>query len=181
MTSVAGCSRTPSGTAGTPTTRCSAPAAGCAGAVTGSPPSNARRSNAAFEAGDPGGQVTAAWLAAQNLMAGYAHPDLTTGRAAAKKVITTAKTCPVPEIARLGRTLAVWRTEFLARFDRPNVSNRPTENLHLKIKNTKRAARGTAACTTTDCDYCSTTDSSVMIKPPHGSEPARTRTPRMVA
>jgi len=32
------------------------------------------------------------------------------------RVITTAKTCPVPEIARLGRTLAMWRTEFLARF-----------------------------------------------------------------
>jgi hypothetical protein len=46
----------------------------------------------------------------------YAQPDLAAGRAAAQKVITTAKTCPVPEIARLGRTLAMWRTEFLARF-----------------------------------------------------------------
>jgi len=98
--------------------------------------------NAAFEAGDPGGQVTAAWLVAQDLMAAYAHPDLATGRASAEEVITTAKTCPVPKIARLGRTLAVWRTEFLARFDHPDVSNGPTENLNLKIKNTKRAARG---------------------------------------
>ena len=87
-------------------------------------------------------QVTAACLVAQDLMAAYAHPDLATGRAAAEKVITTAKTYPVPEIARLGRTLAVWRTEFLARFDHPDVSNGPTENLNLKIKNTKRAARG---------------------------------------
>ncbi|HEY5247948.1 MAG TPA: transposase [Dermatophilaceae bacterium] len=72
-------------------------------------------------------QVTAACLVAQDLMAAYAHPDLATGRAAAEKVITTAKTYPVPEIARLGRTLAVWRTEFLARFDHPDVSNGPTE------------------------------------------------------
>ena len=40
------------------------------------------------------------------------------GRAAAEKAITTAKTCPVPEINRLGRTLTAWRTEFLARFER---------------------------------------------------------------
>jgi len=43
---------------------------------------------------------------------------------------------------RLGRTLHVWRDELVAHFDHPNVSNGPTENLNLKIKNTKRIARG---------------------------------------
>ena len=62
-------------------------------------------------------------------------------KAAAERVIM-AKTCTVPEIARLGRTLRVRRTEFLARFDHPDVSNGPTENLNLKVKNTKRVARG---------------------------------------
>ena len=75
-------------------------------------------------------------------MAAYAHPDRAAGRVAADKAITTAKTCPVPEINRLGRTLTAWRTEFLARFDQPTVSNGPTECLNLKIKNTKRTARG---------------------------------------
>ncbi len=75
-------------------------------------------------------------------MQAYANPDRTAGRAAAEQVISMARTCPVPEIARLGRTLTVWRTEFLARFDHPEVSNGPTENLNLKIKNTKRVARG---------------------------------------
>src|SRR4051794_7872958 len=60
----------------------------------------------------------------------------------ARQVITMAKTCPVPEIARLGRTLTVWRTRFLARFDHPDVSNGPTDKLNLKIKNTRRIARG---------------------------------------
>ena len=79
---------------------------------------------------------------AQRLMQAYANPDRVAGKVAAEQVITLARTCPVPEIARLGRTLTVWRTEFLARFDHPDVSNGPTENLNLKIKNTKRVARG---------------------------------------
>ena len=49
---------------------------------------------------------------------------------------------PGPGVNRLGRTLTAWRTEFLARFDQPQVSNRPTECVNLKIKNTKRTARG---------------------------------------
>ena len=68
---------------------------------------------AALDAGDPHGEVCAAWLVAQQLMAAYADPDLIAGRAAAEKAITTAKTCPVPEINRLGRTLTAWRAEYL--------------------------------------------------------------------
>lgn len=49
-------------------------------------------------------------------------------------------------VARLGRTLHAWRSELLARFDHPTVSNGPTENLNLKIKNTKRHARGFRNC-----------------------------------
>jgi len=60
----------------------------------------------------------------------------------AEQAITAARSCPVPEINRLGRTLNNWRTEYLARFDQPQVFNGPTENLNLKIKNTKRTARG---------------------------------------
>jgi transposase len=97
---------------------------------------------AALLAGDPNDEVTAAWIVAQDLMAAYANPDRAAGKAAAEKVITTARSCPVREIARLGRTLTAWRTEFLARFDHPDVSNGPTESLNLKVKNTKRAARG---------------------------------------
>lgn len=89
-------------------------------------------------AGDPDGEVTAAWSIAQDLMTCYATRD----RAAAERVITAACQCPVPEVTRLGRTLTAWRTEFLAHFDHPDVSNGPTECLNLKIKNTKRVARG---------------------------------------
>ncbi len=50
--------------------------------------------------------------------------------------------CPIPELTRLGRTLHAWRVELCAHFAHPAVSNGPTENLNLKIKNTKRIARG---------------------------------------
>lgn len=89
-------------------------------------------------AGDPDGEVTAAWSIAQDLMGCYHTRDT----AAAERVITAALDCPVPEVARLGRTLTAWRTELLAAFTHPEVSNGPTENLNLKIKNTKRIARG---------------------------------------
>ena len=102
----------------------------------------AARLQAALLAGDPNDEITLAWIVAQRLMQAYANPDRAAGRVAAEQVITAAKTCPVREVARLGRTLSVWRTEFLARFDHPDVSNGPTENLNLKIKNTKRIARG---------------------------------------
>jgi transposase len=89
-------------------------------------------------AGDPTGEITATWSIAQDLMDCYHTRD----KAAATRIITAALDCPVPEAARLGRTLAAWRTEFLAGFDHPDVSNGPTEALNLKIKNTKRVARG---------------------------------------
>ena len=80
---------------------------------------------AALLAGDPNDEVTAAWIVAQDLMAAYANPDRAAGKAAAEKLITTARSCPVPEIARLGSTLTAWRTEFLARFDHPDRIERP--------------------------------------------------------
>lgn len=91
-----------------------------------------------LDAGDPDGELTAAWSIAQDLMSSYTKRD----RTAAEQIITAALNCPVPEVARLGRTLAAWRPEFLAGFDHPEVSNGPTESLNLKIKNTKRTARG---------------------------------------
>ena len=96
------------------------------------------RLRAGLVAGDPCGEVTAAWIIAQDLMRCYHLRDAS----AATAVITAACDCPVPEIVRLGRTLHTWRAEFLAHFAHTNVSNGPTESLNLKIKNTKRTARG---------------------------------------
>jgi transposase len=93
-------------------------------------------------AGDPDGEVTIAWTIAQHVMDLYQHDEPDQARAAATELIAALRECPIEELARLGRTLHAWRTELCAHFAHPAVSNGPTENLNLKIKNTKRIARG---------------------------------------
>ena len=93
-------------------------------------------------AGDPDGEVTIAWTIAQHVMDLYQHDEPDQARAAATELIAALRECPIEELARLGRTLHAWREELTAHFAHPEVSNGPTENLNLKIKNTKRVARG---------------------------------------
>ena len=100
------------------------------------------RLQAGLIAGDPDGEVTLAWTVAQDLMDLYRLDDPDQARAQAERLIADLRDCPIGELARLGRTLHTWRTELCAHFDHPTVSNGPTENLNLKIKNTKRIARG---------------------------------------
>lgn len=93
-------------------------------------------------AGDPNGETTMAWTVAQDLMALYQLTDPHRARRQTEQLIADLRECPIAELARLGRTLHAWRHELCAHFDHPQVSNGPTENLNLKIKNTKRIARG---------------------------------------
>lgn len=69
---------------------------------------------AAIEADPAHDEVFVAWQCAQQLRSAYHHKDLTEGRRIAEKVIDSFHTCPIPEIARLGRTLRRWRSAFLA-------------------------------------------------------------------
>jgi transposase len=100
------------------------------------------RLQAGLLAGDSTGEVTLAWTVAQDLMALYQLADPADARRRAEALIADLRGCPIPELARLGRTLHAWRHELCAHFEHPTVSNGPTENLNLKIKNTKRIARG---------------------------------------
>ena len=95
-----------------------------------------------LDAGDPDGEVTAAWIIAQDLMAVYAAPTAELGRTRAEKAIDQALSCPVPEVARLGRTLRDWRPELLAYFDTNGASNGPTEAINLLIETTRRTGHG---------------------------------------
>ncbi|WP_219419405.1 ISL3 family transposase [Pseudonocardia nigra] len=105
-----------------------------------------QRLRARLDAGDPNGEVTAAWVLAQDLMAAYPTANPATGRTRAEKAITDALSCPVPEVARLGRTLRAWRAEMLAYFDTARAtSNGPTEAVNLLIETTRRAERARAA------------------------------------
>src|SRR5690606_28270715 len=100
------------------------------------------RLTAGLAAGDPAGELTTAWWAAQQLCLGYAIPDLTTARSHAAELIDTFLDCPVPEVARLGRTLATWRHEYLAYFDTNRASNGPTEAINLLIEKIRRIGHG---------------------------------------
>jgi len=86
--------------------------------------------------------VFVAWQCAQQLRAAYRHRDPLQGRKIAEHIIATFHTCPIPEIARLGRTLRQWRQAFLAYFDTARSSNGGTEAINGLIELHRRVARG---------------------------------------
>ena len=61
-------------------------------------------------------------------------------RRLAARLIESLPTCPIPKIARLGRTLRKWKDAFLAYFDTAGASNGPTEaiNGHYRTRQTHR-------------------------------------------
>jgi transposase len=100
------------------------------------------RLDAGLAAGDPNWEVTVAWSAYQQLRAIYHAPSPAAGRRLAEKVIASLPTCPIPEVARLGRTLRAWRQQVLAYFATGGVSNGGTEAINLLIEKTRRLAHG---------------------------------------
>lgn len=96
----------------------------------------------AIEADEAHEEVFVAWQCAQQLRAAYRQHDLTEGRRMAEKVLTTFHTCPIPEVARLGRTLRRWREAFQAYFDTGRSSNGGTEAMNGIIELHRRLARG---------------------------------------
>jgi transposase len=102
----------------------------------------AARVQAALSSGDPHGEVTAAWICAQDLARVYLAGEPAEGRRRALEVIEALLSCPVPEAQRLGRTLRSWRREFLAYFATGGASNGPTEAVNLIIEKTRRLGHG---------------------------------------
>lgn len=100
------------------------------------------RLQAAIEAHEAHEEVFIAWQAAQRVRAIYHADTPAAGRAAAQQLLDTLPTCPIPEIARLGRTLKQWREAFLAYFDTGGASNGPTEAINGLIELHRRIARG---------------------------------------
>jgi transposase len=98
--------------------------------------------NAALDAGDPDGEVTIAWHAAQALAGALARTDRAAGSRAALEVIATYIDCPVPEVARLARTLRTWQQQLLACFGPDRISNGPTEAVNLLIEKVRRVGHG---------------------------------------
>ncbi len=95
-----------------------------------------------LKAGDPKGEVTAAWHAKEAVRALYTHEDLALATEWIDELtLDMADTDNPVEVRSLGRTLKRWRTQILA-WHEAKVSNGPTEAVNNLVKRTKRAAFG---------------------------------------
>jgi transposase len=142
MRSAAGSSSRPSGTAVSRTTRSTGSAGCCATAPRTLSPRQQARLETGLTLGDPNGEVDLAWQCYQQLPAAYRAKLPAEGHRTTNKIIDTWHSCPIPEIARLGRTLRQWRRQLLAYFSTNGVSNGGTEAINLLIEKTRRLAHG---------------------------------------
>jgi len=112
-------------------------------AAEGLSPTGSDRLETGLALGDTDGELTQAWIAAQELRLIYrrAH-DLPDARRRLHDVVQRCIYSHVPELLRLARTLHAWTEELLAYFSTGGVSNGPTEAMNLLIKKIKRVGRG---------------------------------------
>ncbi|WP_224744527.1 ISL3 family transposase [Chryseoglobus sp. 28M-23] len=87
-------------------------------------------------------EVEVAWHCAQQLRSCYHQAGHREGRVIAEQVLRSFFTCPIPEVARLGRRLRTWRDEFLGYFDTGGANNGGTEAMNGLIELHRRIARG---------------------------------------
>lgn len=129
--------------AAAPVTRSTGPAAPCAPASSYSPPRQRGRLEAVF-VNDAHVAVEATWQVYQHIIAAYADPDTTRGRARLARLIDTIRAA-VPagldELATLGRTLHRRRGDVLAYFTH-RASNGPTEAINGRLEALRRNALG---------------------------------------
>ena len=110
------------------------------------------RIEAGLQAGDPHFEVTVAWRCYQQLRSAFAATNLADGRTIAVQVLESFPSCPIPEIARLGRTLNAWRMQFLAYFTTQRASNGGTEAINgiIELHRPSPAASATPPITSSE-------------------------------
>lgn len=101
-----------------------------------------RRLETGLALGDPDGEVAVTWWLAQDLCALYRRDSPDAARRDLDRLLARTTSCPVPEVARLGRTLASWRAELLAYWRTGGASNGPTEAMNLLIEKIRRVGHG---------------------------------------
>ena len=95
----------------------------------------------AFAADEAHDEVDLTWQCNQQLRSAYKHADKAEGRKIAERILASFPSCPIPEIARLGRTLRTWKEAFLGYFD-TGATNGGTEAINGLIELHRRIARG---------------------------------------
>ena len=96
----------------------------------------------AFVADEAHISVEVAYLLTQQVREVFHQDTPAQGQRLAARLIESLPACPIPEIARLGRTLRKWKDAFLAYFDTGGASNGPTEAINGIIELGRRTARG---------------------------------------
>jgi transposase len=100
------------------------------------------RLRAGLTAGDPTGEVAAAWQGKELLRAVYAADNTAEARRALARFYRWADGVQVPELSRLARTIRAWEAEILAFHATGGCSNGSTEAVNLLIKKVKRVGHG---------------------------------------
>src|SRR5690606_34312150 len=139
--SAGACSRTPPATAAARATRCTGSRPSCAPAPENLTDKQRARIERAFAAHEAHEAVDLTWQCAQQLRSAYKQVDKAEGRKIAERIVASFPSCPIPEIARLGRTLRKWKEAFLAYFD-TGATNGGTEAINGLIELHRRIARG---------------------------------------
>jgi transposase len=99
------------------------------------------RLRAGLAAGDPTGEVVAAWQGKELLRAVYATAGPPAG-VALDRFYHWCDGVQVAELSRLARTVRAWEAEILAWHATDGCSNGPTEAINLLIKKVKRVGHG---------------------------------------
>jgi transposase len=100
------------------------------------------RLQAGLAAGDPTGEVAAAWQGKELLRAVYAAAGTAAARAVLERFYRWADGVQLAELSRLAGTVRAWEAEILAFHATNGCSNGPTEAVNLLVKEVKRVGHG---------------------------------------
>jgi transposase len=100
------------------------------------------RLRAGLAAGDPGGEVAAAWQGKELLRGVYRAVGPAAARAALERFYRWCDGVQVAELSRLARTVRAREAEILAFHPSMGCSNGPTEAVNLLINKVKRVGHG---------------------------------------
>jgi transposase len=100
------------------------------------------RLRAGLTAGDPTGEVAAAWQGKELLRGVYAADGTADARRALARFYHWCDGVGVAELSRLARTVRTWEAEILAFHITGGCSNGPTEAMNLLVKKVKRVGHG---------------------------------------
>jgi transposase len=100
-----------------------------------------RRMTVLLDAGDPAGEVAAAYLAKELLREVYDTTDIFEAQGRLGRFYQHCRAAEVAELARLARTVRRWEAEILA-WHTTGLTNGPTEAVNLLIKKIKRVGHG---------------------------------------